>query len=438
MFASRRQRRCEAEQRPPRPRPQYGAAAKAANLPALSICRLESPEEILKKLRQHAEDPAMAEFTCPICWEPFWQPVRTVCGHAFCEGCLLKSVLAQLGYDQPDVSCPMCRHPLHVEDVAADEALLARIRLVVAQKARESESQSKGHPGRLYRGSTRSPIAEQTPSNPRSLHCTGQPCTPALLEWPARAQSSGAHRTQFPGSWMRVAPSDSRPATSGCVVASHKSAFWSQSFSARPSTSGVSEVWGDRSEAQEETVATPLWPTWPAPARLQANLVGEVSEGDRDRSDRDKGGAVSDRLHSLAKPQTPRTALHKQRPRSQPSKQGRPSRMLPHPPELPTYRAPLSSRGPRPKRTQNHSQTAVIDCSTNGTFLNGLRLPPRTTGKVLVSHGDELLLQDPANDQEFGYVVNIQELNVREQTKLQAPRRLLSTEESSTMGRDFH
>jgi len=81
----------------------------------------------------------------------------------------------------------------------------------------------------------------------------------------------------------------------------------------------------------------------------------------------------------------------------------------------------------------------VIDCSTNGTFLNGLRLPPKTTGKVLLSHGDELLLQDPANgDQEFGYVVNIQELNVRERAKLQAPRRLLTTEESATMGRDFN
>ncbi|CAJ1443613.1 unnamed protein product [Effrenium voratum] len=80
----------------------------------------------------------------------------------------------------------------------------------------------------------------------------------------------------------------------------------------------------------------------------------------------------------------------------------------------------------------------VIDCSTNGTFLNGLRLPPKSSGKVLVSHGDELLLQDPANgDQEFGYVVNIQELNVRERAKLQAPRRLLTTEESATMGRDF-
>eukprot|EP00434_Breviolum_minutum_P005869 symbB.v1.2.005175.t1/scaffold298.1/size236510/19 len=84
-------------------------------------------------------------------------------------------------------------------------------------------------------------------------------------------------------------------------------------------------------------------------------------------------------------------------------------------------------------------ENKVIDCSTNGTFLNGLRLPPKTTGKVLLSHGDELLLQDPANgDQEFGYVVNIQELNVRERAKLQAPRRLLTTEESATMGRDFN
>lgn len=80
----------------------------------------------------------------------------------------------------------------------------------------------------------------------------------------------------------------------------------------------------------------------------------------------------------------------------------------------------------------------VIDCSTNGTYLNGLRLPPKSTGKVLLSHGDELLLQDPGNgDQEFGYVVNIQELNVRERAKLQAPRRILTTEESATIGRDF-
>ena len=132
MFATLRRRRPSAPVPP------------SQQLPALSICRLEAPEELLKKLRRHADDPALAEFSCPICWEPFWQPVRTVCGHAFCEGCLLKSVLAQLGHDQPDVSCPLCRHPLHVDDVSADEALLTRIRLVIAQKNREIETPSGG------------------------------------------------------------------------------------------------------------------------------------------------------------------------------------------------------------------------------------------------------------------------------------------------------
>ena len=32
--------------------------------------------------------------------------------------------------------------------------------------------------------------------------------------------------------------------------------------------------------------------------------------------------------------------------------------------------------------------------SRNGTFLNGKRLPPKASAKVMLSHGDELLLQD--------------------------------------------
>merc|ERR1711866_27468 len=54
----------------------------------------------------------------------------------------------------------------------------------------------------------------------------------------------------------------------------------------------------------------------------------------------------------------------------------------------------------------------ILDCSTNGTFLNGIRLPSKTVGKVLILHGDELLFKDPATgEQEFGYIVNIQEMN---------------------------
>lgn len=55
----------------------------------------------------------------------------------------------------------------------------------------------------------------------------------------------------------------------------------------------------------------------------------------------------------------------------------------------------------------------VLNLSTNGSFLNGRRLPDKNQGKVMLSHGDELLLKDPALDAEFGYVVNIVDHTVR-------------------------
>merc|ERR1712232_464486 len=51
----------------------------------------------------------------------------------------------------------------------------------------------------------------------------------------------------------------------------------------------------------------------------------------------------------------------------------------------------------------------VIDKSTNGTFVNGKRLPAKGCAKVVLWHGDELLFQDPAlGGGEFGYVVNLE------------------------------
>jgi len=80
----------------------------------------------------------------------------------------------------------------------------------------------------------------------------------------------------------------------------------------------------------------------------------------------------------------------------------------------------------------------ILDCSTNGTYLNGRRLPGKSAGKVLLSHGDELLLKDPSSgDQEYGYIVNLNELHVKETVKLEAPRRLLTQEELSGTFRDF-
>eukprot|EP00927_Polykrikos_kofoidii_P050267 TRINITY_DN44182_c0_g1_i1.p1 TRINITY_DN44182_c0_g1~~TRINITY_DN44182_c0_g1_i1.p1 ORF type:complete len:307 (+),score=50.80 TRINITY_DN44182_c0_g1_i1:155-1075(+) len=49
----------------------------------------------------------------------------------------------------------------------------------------------------------------------------------------------------------------------------------------------------------------------------------------------------------------------------------------------------------------------VVDHSTNGTFLNGKRLPQKKHGKVVLSHGDELLLKGANRDPEFGYMVNL-------------------------------
>eukprot|EP00747_Dinoflagellata_sp_TGD_P169305 gnl/TRDRNA2_/TRDRNA2_197983_c0_seq1.p1 gnl/TRDRNA2_/TRDRNA2_197983_c0~~gnl/TRDRNA2_/TRDRNA2_197983_c0_seq1.p1 ORF type:complete len:628 (+),score=77.29 gnl/TRDRNA2_/TRDRNA2_197983_c0_seq1:88-1971(+) len=132
-----------------RERQEFGVSSE---LPALSACRLEAPEELLRRLRDHVDDPALADFTCPICLDTLWQPVRTVCGHAFCEGCLLKAVLAQLGNLQPDVSCPLCRHPLHVDDVSVDQALLTRIRLVLTEKSREARASTPAVSGRVHRG----------------------------------------------------------------------------------------------------------------------------------------------------------------------------------------------------------------------------------------------------------------------------------------------
>lgn len=80
----------------------------------------------------------------------------------------------------------------------------------------------------------------------------------------------------------------------------------------------------------------------------------------------------------------------------------------------------------------------VLDCSTNGTFLNGRRLPAKSAGKVLLSHGDELLLKDPSSgDSEYGYIVNLNELHVKAAVKLEGPRRILTQDEISGTMRDF-
>lgn len=71
----------------------------------------------------------------------------------------------------------------------------------------------------------------------------------------------------------------------------------------------------------------------------------------------------------------------------------------------------------------------VIDTSTNGTFLNNERLPAQGSSKVLLSHGDDLVLKHPDHDpnREFGWVVNMTEIAAKgDDTVLQAPRRIIN------------
>eukprot|EP00747_Dinoflagellata_sp_TGD_P130837 gnl/TRDRNA2_/TRDRNA2_174884_c0_seq1.p1 gnl/TRDRNA2_/TRDRNA2_174884_c0~~gnl/TRDRNA2_/TRDRNA2_174884_c0_seq1.p1 ORF type:complete len:296 (-),score=51.96 gnl/TRDRNA2_/TRDRNA2_174884_c0_seq1:133-1020(-) len=77
----------------------------------------------------------------------------------------------------------------------------------------------------------------------------------------------------------------------------------------------------------------------------------------------------------------------------------------------------------------------AIEFSTNGTFLNGRRLPSKKSGKVLLSHGDELLFKDPATNRhiEFGYVININEVAVKAEADVGKYRKILTAEERSNI-----
>jgi len=72
----------------------------------------------------------------------------------------------------------------------------------------------------------------------------------------------------------------------------------------------------------------------------------------------------------------------------------------------------------------------VHDCSANGTWLNSRPLPTQAVGKVMLSHGDELLFRDPKEAKhEFGYMVNLEAIVVEAEQNLEAPRRLHNADE---------
>mmetsp|Transcript_49454 Transcript_49454/g.107993 ORF Transcript_49454/g.107993 Transcript_49454/m.107993 type:complete len:355 (+) Transcript_49454:47-1111(+) len=113
-------------------------------LPALQVIRLEDSETMWTKMQRLGNDPAFSQFNCPICFETFWRPVRTICGHRFCQECLLMTILSQLtSTTTAKPSCPICRHALRVEkkldtegDFPLDGTLMSEMKILMAQRER--------------------------------------------------------------------------------------------------------------------------------------------------------------------------------------------------------------------------------------------------------------------------------------------------------------
>lgn len=132
-----------------------------------SVGRYSSTLGIPRERGQWLLDPVgtRMDLTCPICWEVYRQPVRTICGHAFCEDCLLQAVVSQLTRDKPDVSCPLCRQLLNVEDVIADETLMTRLACSATRCGCVNDSRCL--PARQRRQTGYSCPAPGSPTSPR-------------------------------------------------------------------------------------------------------------------------------------------------------------------------------------------------------------------------------------------------------------------------------
>lgn len=79
------------------------------------------------------------ELRCPICWDALSAPVRTKCGHVFCEGCIRTSMRVKS-------ECPTCRQPILTHrDLRADTQLaeLVEGKPATAMDAETSEAPTR-------------------------------------------------------------------------------------------------------------------------------------------------------------------------------------------------------------------------------------------------------------------------------------------------------
>ncbi|KND02731.1 uncharacterized protein SPPG_01814 [Spizellomyces punctatus DAOM BR117] len=68
--------------------------------------------------------PQPEDYSCPICQDVYWKPIRLVCGHVFCVRCLVKAQVRNVK------NCPVCRHVDAVEKATAEQLDVARMNMI--------------------------------------------------------------------------------------------------------------------------------------------------------------------------------------------------------------------------------------------------------------------------------------------------------------------
>ncbi|SAM09554.1 hypothetical protein [Absidia glauca] len=102
--------------------------------------------------------PQPDDYSCPVCMNVAWRPIRLICGHVFCVRCLIKAQKKNM------MSCPMCRHPTAVQTASAlnlDEPmqnfLLMYFPKEIKQKKRDNEREQAIEDVEAFTGRAYSP-----------------------------------------------------------------------------------------------------------------------------------------------------------------------------------------------------------------------------------------------------------------------------------------
>ncbi|CAG8554282.1 1173_t:CDS:2, partial [Scutellospora calospora] len=98
-------------------------------------------EDLLKPLCFEMEQlskiiPQLDDYTCPICLNISWKPIRLHCGHVFCHRCLVKA--GRKGTQ----NCPICRAKNAIYDADQgnlDVSLMNFLKLYFPQEAKKKQ-----------------------------------------------------------------------------------------------------------------------------------------------------------------------------------------------------------------------------------------------------------------------------------------------------------